>query len=60
MGEYPEGIDINPERNEIYVANWFDDNLIVINTQSLEIIDEIATGTGSRAFGRFIKFPNSP
>ena len=42
------------EARKIYVANWFSNDLTVINADTLQVENTIATGDGSRAFGLFI------
>jgi len=37
----------------VYVANWFDSTVSVIDGKTLKVIDTIKTGNGSRAFGQF-------
>jgi YVTN family beta-propeller protein len=37
----------------VYVANWFDSTVSVIDAKTLKVIDTIKTGKGSRAFGQF-------
>ena len=54
VGEYPEGIDAAKDQGHILVANWFSNTLMVIDATTLGIVDEIATGDGPRAFGKFI------
>ena len=54
VGDYPEGIDMQVEARRVYVANWMSNDVTVINADSLEVERSIATGNGSRAFGRFI------
>jgi YVTN family beta-propeller protein len=38
----------------VYVANWFDNTVSVVDAESLKVVKTIATGNGSRAFGQFI------
>ena len=48
-------ISTHPDDQHVYVANWFDDKLSVIDATTLEVIHEIETGGSScRAFGEFI------
>ena len=54
VGEYPEGIDLHPNNTHLYVANWFDNIVSVIDISSLQIIAEISVGEGCRAYGEFI------
>ena len=53
VGDYPEGIALHPSGEFIYVANWFDGTVNIIDTNTLEITGEIQTQDGSRAFGDF-------
>ena len=52
--EYPEGIDLHPNQIHLYVANWFDNAVSVIDIRSMKVIAEIAVGEGCRAYGEFI------
>jgi YVTN family beta-propeller protein len=54
VGEYPEGISTHPDDRHVYVANWFSNEVSVIDSRKLKVIKTIATGEGSRAFGQFI------
>ena len=54
VGEYPEGIDLHPNNIHLYVANWFDNIVSVIDISSLRVIEEIKVGEGCRAYGEFI------
>ena len=54
VGEYPEGINLHPDQTRLYVANWFDNLISVIDINSLKVIDEIETEDGCRAYGQFI------
>lgn len=54
VGEYPEGIDVSKDGQHIFVANWFSNNLMMIDAEKLDILAEIDTGDGPRAFGQFI------
>jgi YVTN family beta-propeller protein len=49
---YPEGIASH--RDRVYVVNWMDDNLSVLDAASGQTIKTIATGQNSRGFGAFI------
>ena len=53
-GDYPEGVNVHPDGNRVFVANWFSDDVTVFDTQSLDVIKTISTGNGSRADGIFI------
>jgi len=54
VGTKPEGIATHPDDRHVYVANWFDGTVSVIDAKKLTVIDTINTGEGSRAFGQFI------
>ncbi|WP_417683710.1 YncE family protein [Roseibium sp.] len=54
VGEYPEGIEAALGGSAIAVANWFSNTLSLIDATSLEMLAEIETGDGPRAFGRFV------
>jgi YVTN family beta-propeller protein len=54
VGDKPEGISTDSDDNQVYVANWFDNNVSVIDTKNLKVVNTIKTGEGSRAFGGFI------
>lgn len=54
VGEYPEGIDTVRDSGPVLVANWFSNTVSLIDPDKLEVVGEIATGDGPRAFGRFI------
>jgi len=54
VGTKPEGISTHPDDRHVYVANWFDGNVSVIDARTLKVIDTIQTGEGSRAFGQFM------
>ena len=52
--EYPEGIDISYKHKLIVVACWFEDNIILLDLESLNVLKKIPTSGGPRAFGKFI------
>ena len=54
VGSFPEGINYDPATQNIYVANWFDGSVSVIDASSNKLVANIDTGTESRSFGRFI------
>ncbi len=54
VGEYPEGIDATPDGRHVVLANWFDNTVSVIDATTLDVIHEIDTCDGPRAFGLFI------
>ena len=52
--EYPEGIDISYKHKLIVVACWFEDNVTLLDLESLNVLKKIQTSGGPRAFGKFI------
>jgi YVTN family beta-propeller protein len=53
VGDKPEGISTHSDDVHVYVANWFDNTVSVIDANTLEVVETIKTGSGSRAFGQF-------
>jgi YVTN family beta-propeller protein len=47
-------VSTHPDEQHVYVANWFDNSVSVIDAESLEVVQTIPVGDGSRAFGEFI------
>jgi len=45
---------VHPDGRRVFVANWFSNEVCVIDADSLQVTARIPTGDGSRAFGRFI------
>jgi YVTN family beta-propeller protein len=54
VGERPEGISTHSDDRQVYVANWFDGTVSVLDAKTLRVVNTIKTGEGSRAFGQFI------
>jgi YVTN family beta-propeller protein len=52
---YPEGIASQGDR--VYVVNWMDDNVSVLDAATGRLQGTIATGQNSRGFGAFIGTP---
>ena len=55
VGDHPEGIAADPAGKYVYVACWFDNVLMRIDTDKLEVEGEAAVGDGPRAFGLFLR-----
>ena len=55
---YPEGVAAHADR--VYVVNWMDDQLSVLDAASGRTLAQIATGKNSRGFGAFIGAPATP
>lgn len=55
VGDKPEGISTHPQNDQlVYVANWFDDTVSLIDVSKLATIKTIKVGKGARSFGKFI------
>ena len=54
VGMTPEGISIDHASKRVFVANWGDNNVSVIDARTNKLINNIKTGDKSRAFGEFI------
>lgn len=55
IGEYPEGIARSSDGRYVYIANWFDNELAKLSTDSLKISGAVKTGEVPRAFGSFVR-----
>ena len=55
---YPEGIAADGDK--VYVVNWMDDNVSVLDAESGRSLARIDTGRNSRGFGAFIGAPATP
>ncbi len=53
-GEYPEGMSPSLDETEIYVANWFENQLSILDTKTMQNLGAIEVGDGPRAFGHFV------
>ncbi|XDA99036.1 YncE family protein [Sulfitobacter sp. LCG007] len=53
-GEYPEGIDTLPDGSGVAFVNWFDNTLMTLDAQSLELTATVDVCDGPRAFGTFL------
>lgn len=49
VGSYPEGVAIGKDGTRAYVANWFSDNVSVIDLGTMKEIQRIKTPAGPRA-----------
>jgi YVTN family beta-propeller protein len=54
VGDHPEGIEAD-EAGRVYVANWGDNTLSVLDSQTLKVLRTIPTGNGPRSFGTFLR-----
>ncbi len=53
VGAYPEGIDRDAKGERLYVSNWMDGTVSVIDPIRGVELSTFTAGEGSRAFGRF-------
>ncbi|MFN3208034.1 MAG: YncE family protein [Roseovarius sp.] len=54
VGEYPEGIDATADGAQVVFANWFDNTVTVMDAKTLDVVYDIDTCDGPRAFGVFL------
>ena len=54
IGEYPEGINFYVKTKEVLIVNWFDSEVVVLNSLNYNIKKRIMVGEGPRGFGNFI------
>ncbi|CAM2971602.1 Virginiamycin B lyase [Methylobacterium mesophilicum] len=54
VGDHPEGIAADAG-GRLYVANWGDNTLSVLDGRTLKVLKTIPTGNGPRAFGDFLR-----
>ena len=55
VGDHPEGIAYDPTSGALYVACWFDNELVRIDAATLKVTGKVAVGDGPRAFGNFLR-----
>jgi YVTN family beta-propeller protein len=48
-------IAVSRDGRQIYVVDWMDDAMTVLDAGTLKPVATIATGRNSRAFGRFLE-----
>lgn len=53
IGDYPEGIAALPDDTGVIIANWDSDSMMIVDAETLEIIEELKMPAGPRAFGNF-------
>jgi YVTN family beta-propeller protein len=54
VGETPEGISYDATNHLIFVANWGENNIAVIDATTNKVINHISVGEQPRAFGQFV------
>jgi YVTN family beta-propeller protein len=55
VGENPEGIEASADGKRLYVANWDDDTMSVLDAATLATIRSFPAGDSPRAFGTFLR-----
>ncbi|MBI4229174.1 MAG: beta-propeller fold lactonase family protein, partial [Deltaproteobacteria bacterium] len=46
VGDGPNGIAVSPDGRRIYITNFSDDTISVLNTENLKLVDTFASGDG--------------
>lgn len=54
VGDFPEGIQASADGKHLYVANWMDDTLSVVDAERMVVTGEMEAGDSPRAFGTFL------
>ena len=52
MGSFPEGIDSN--KDFIFVTNWMDEELMVLDEKTYNVVHSVELGSNPRNFGSFL------
>jgi YVTN family beta-propeller protein len=55
VGENPEGLELSADGKRLYVANWDDNSMAVLDSATLAIIRVFPAGDSPRAFGTFMR-----
>jgi YVTN family beta-propeller protein len=55
VGENPEGIEASADGKRLYVANWDDNSMAVLDSGTLATIRVFPAGDSPRAFGTFLR-----
>jgi YVTN family beta-propeller protein len=55
VGDYPEGIETSADGNNVYVVNWFSNEVWTIDAETLTVTAKMPVGDGPRAFGTFLR-----
>ncbi|WP_431310998.1 beta-propeller fold lactonase family protein [Methylobacterium nigriterrae] len=55
VGDHPEGVAASRDGSRVYVANWGDNTVSVIDADTLGVTNDIPVGDGPRAFGDFLR-----
>ena len=52
--EYPEGINVDSRKEIIIIACWFDDEIVILDLVSYNLLKKVSVRGGPRSFGNFI------
>ncbi len=52
--EYPEGINVDNNKEIIIIACWFDNEIVILDLLEFNLLKKISVSGGPRAFGNFI------
>ena len=55
VGHMPEGIEASRDGRTLYVANWMDDTVSVVDAEQLTVTATLPAGDSPRAFGTFLR-----
>ena len=55
VGDNPEGIQASEDGTHLYVANWMDDTMSVIDAGTRHVTRSFPVGDSPRAFGTFLR-----
>ncbi len=55
VGSMPEGIEASRDGQTLYVANWMDDTISVVDARTLKVAATLPAGDSPRAFGTFLR-----
>jgi YVTN family beta-propeller protein len=53
--DHPEGIQYDDRAGLVYIACWFDNELIRIDAATFKVTGRVSVGDGPRAFGQFLR-----
>jgi YVTN family beta-propeller protein len=49
------GDEVSADSNNVYIVNWFSNEVWAINTETLAVTAKMPVGDGPRAFGTFLR-----
>jgi YVTN family beta-propeller protein len=57
VGSYPLGVAVTPDGSKVYVTNYYDNTVSVINTTDNSIAATVGVGEYPNSSGQFIGTP---